>query len=194
MGRKVNKRVLKWKFANRFTLFDRIVAEVGPHRRWKKSTAPGRGLDGVFKSLVRAYARIMGTTSAAVMQQIRFGCPIKTRNPNNWNQCQARTAIGCLAASLEAGFIVQREIPELIASKAPRKRKPLKERNDLPVRVEAHNHGRSNYRGLAADRQSTRRVPPYVHAEASRTRTESGSRYYTRRSDRGERSASRRAR
>src|SRR5690348_1457604 len=103
-----------WTDAVRRVLYTRLVAQFGPYVDWKKTSSPGRGLDAMFDQFCDAFARAMGARSGdAVKHQIRFALP-ETEKGSTWGR-HAQTAILNKAAALEAGFIEDRHLPDLLA-------------------------------------------------------------------------------
>jgi hypothetical protein len=75
---------------------------------------PGGGQDATFDEFCSAYAAAVGAKSSdAVKQQIRFALP-ESEHGSTWER-QAQTAILNKAAALEAGFIEDKHLPNLLA-------------------------------------------------------------------------------
>ena len=103
-----------WTAAARRLLYSRVVALFGPYDEWKKKRSPGRGLDDDYDAFCEAFARVVGCKSAdAVKHQIAFALP-STSNATTWTR-HAQPAILNKAAALEAGFIGDKHLPDLLA-------------------------------------------------------------------------------
>lgn len=103
-----------WSGEVRRLLYRRLVKQFGASQKWEKSAAPGRGLDPAFEKFCGAFAQVVGAKSAdAVKHQIRFAMP-ETEHGSKWGR-QAQTAILNKAAALEAGFIKDSQLPNLVA-------------------------------------------------------------------------------
>lgn len=103
-----------WTGDVRRVLYKRLVQLFGPSDKWEKSGAPGRGLDADFDKFCEAFAQAVGAKSGdAVKHQIRFAMPESERG-STWER-QAQTAILNKAAALEAGFIRDSQLPNLVA-------------------------------------------------------------------------------
>lgn len=111
-----------WTSTARKLLFEELVERFGPHSEWEKATAPGRGMDQEFEKFCELMAELVGANSAdAVKHQIAFGSPVT--GVAVWNGPGfVQSAILNLAASFEAGFIVNSELPDLIAKRPKHKR------------------------------------------------------------------------
>lgn len=109
-----------WTGDVRRVLYKRLVQQFGPLNDWEKRQLPGRGLDQRFKEFCSAFALAVGAKSgAAVQHQIRFAMP-ETAQGSTWGR-HAQTAILNKAAALEAGFIDDGHLPDLLAvGRAPR--------------------------------------------------------------------------
>jgi hypothetical protein len=95
-------------------LYRRLVALFGPLAKWEKTNSPGKGLDDMFDQFCTDFARAVGAKSAgAVQHQIRFAMPETTRG-STWER-HAQTAILNKAAALEAGFIEDKHLPNVLA-------------------------------------------------------------------------------
>jgi hypothetical protein len=71
-------------------------------------------LDAQYDAFCDAFAIVVGANSGdAVKHQIAFALPSTSRG-STWKE-QAQTAILNKAAALEAGFIVNKHLPELLA-------------------------------------------------------------------------------
>jgi hypothetical protein len=80
----------------------------------KRGGSPGRGLDADFDRFCENFAQVVGAKSGdAVKHQIRFAMR-ETESGSTW-KCHAQTAILNKAAALEAGFIRDGQLPELVA-------------------------------------------------------------------------------
>jgi hypothetical protein len=103
-----------WTMEARRFLYRRLVAKFGPLGEWEKSHSPGRGLDADFAAFCASFATVIGAQSGdAVQLQIRFAMPESERG-STWGR-QAQTAILNKAAALDAGFIDDRHLPDLLA-------------------------------------------------------------------------------
>jgi hypothetical protein len=103
-----------WTGDVRRVLYKRIVKEFGPLEKWEKAHSPGRGLDQQFGEFCDAFAKAVGAKSGdAVQHQIRFAMPESSQG-SNWDR-HAQTAIMNKAAALEAGFIEDKDLPNLKA-------------------------------------------------------------------------------
>ena len=103
-----------WTGDVRRVLYRRLVQKFGPSWDWKKSGAPGGELDAEFEEFCDVFARAVGAASAsAVQMQIRFAMP-ESEQGSTWGR-QAQTAILNKAAALEAGFIRDGQLPDLLA-------------------------------------------------------------------------------
>lgn len=104
-----------WTPVVRQLLFERLTKEFGPARKWETSSRPGGGRDQAFDRFCARFAKVVSANSAkAVKQQIRFGMPVA--GEATWGQGQTQTAILCLAAAFEAGFIQDSDLPRLTAT------------------------------------------------------------------------------
>ena len=98
----------------RRVLYKRLVQLFGPLAEWEKTNSPGRGLDDKFDEFCADFARAVGAKSGdAVKHQIRFAMP-ETQRGSTWDR-HAQTAILNKAAALEAGFIEDKHLPDLLA-------------------------------------------------------------------------------
>lgn len=103
-----------WTPAARQFLFEQLTEQFGPLSKWEASNKPGRGKDRAYDKFCEQFAKVVGANSGeAVKLQIRFGMP--TVGESSWEE-QAQTAIHCLAASFQAGFIKDRDLPSLRAA------------------------------------------------------------------------------
>ncbi len=103
-----------WTPAARQFLFEQLTVQFGPLSKWEASNRPGRGKDQAYDKFCEHFAKVVGANSAeAVKLQVRFGMP--TIGESSWEE-QAQTAILCLAASFEAGFIQDKDLPNLRAA------------------------------------------------------------------------------
>ena len=103
-----------WTGEARRLLYRRLVTLFGPLRNWRKSHSPGGTLDEDFVNFCEAYALAVGAKSgAAVKHQIRFAMP-QSKSGSAWGR-QSQTAILNKAAALEAGFIEDSHLPDLLA-------------------------------------------------------------------------------
>jgi hypothetical protein len=114
------KRTPIWTEVARKLLFEELVTRFGPYSEWEKIGSPGRDLDKKFERFCESMAELVGANSAeAVKHQIRFGLPIP--GIARWQGSgHAMTAILCLAASYQAGFIRSSDLPDLIATRRPK--------------------------------------------------------------------------
>jgi len=86
----------------------------GPASTWENTGSPGRNLDVEFEDFCAAFARVVGAKSAdAVKHQIRFAMP-EAGSGSNWGR-HAQTAILNKAHAMEAGFIEDKDLPNLAA-------------------------------------------------------------------------------
>lgn len=100
--------------ARRF-LFEQLTAQFGPASEWEASNKPGRGKDRAYDKFCEQFSKVVGANSSeAVKLQIRFGMP--TIGESTWEKGQAQTAVLCLAAAFEAGFIKDGGLPNLKAT------------------------------------------------------------------------------
>jgi len=107
------KRLI-WSGEARRLLYRRLIEQFGPFDEWNNSNSPGRGLDASFDEFCKAFATVVGASSAeAVKHQIRFAMP-ETEHGSLWEQ-QTQTAIGNKAAALEEGFIGDKHLPHVYA-------------------------------------------------------------------------------
>src|SRR5947209_4004395 len=103
-----------WGGEIRRVLYRRLVAQFGPYATWTKSSSPGREHDASFEEFCETFARAVGAKSGkAVQHQIRFAMP-ETSKGSTWGR-QTQTAILNKAAALEAGFIEDKHLPDVIA-------------------------------------------------------------------------------
>ena len=103
-----------WTGDVRRVLYRRLVQRFGPYRQWKKKSSPGAEYDADFEDFCQAFARAVGAKSGkAVQHQIRSAMP-ETERGSSWGR-QAQTAILNKAAALEAGFIEDKHLPDLLA-------------------------------------------------------------------------------
>ena len=103
-----------WTGEVRRVLYQRLVQLFGPYRDWKKTSSPGGKHDAEFDEFCDAFAKAVGAQSGtAVKHQIRFAMPESERG-STWER-QAQTAILNKAAALEAGFIEDKHLPDLLA-------------------------------------------------------------------------------
>jgi hypothetical protein len=103
-----------WTGDVRRVLYGRLVKEFGSYDKWEKANSPGRNLDQQFNEFCDAFAKAVGAKSGeAVQHQIRFAMP-ESREGSTWER-HAQTAIMNKAAALEAGFIEDKHLPDLLA-------------------------------------------------------------------------------
>lgn len=103
-----------WSGDVRRVLYKRLVKVFGVSEEWEFSGSPGRGRDEEFDEFCDAFARVFGAKSGdAVKHQIRFAMP-ESEEGSKWDR-HAQTAIGNKAAALEAGFIRDSQLPNLVA-------------------------------------------------------------------------------
>jgi hypothetical protein len=103
-----------WTGDVRRVLYKRLVQLFGASDKWEKTGSPGRGLDKKYEEFCDVFAHAVGAKSAdAVMHQIRFAMP-ETERGSSWKR-QAQTAILNKAAALEAGFIRDGQLPDIVA-------------------------------------------------------------------------------
>ena len=104
-----------WTRATRQFLFEQLAERFGPASNWEETHKPGHGKDQAYNRFCEQFAKVIGANSGdAVKIQIRFGMP--TIGESTWKKGQAQTAILCLAASFEAGFIKDKDLPNLRAA------------------------------------------------------------------------------
>jgi hypothetical protein len=102
-----------WTRPARDLLFQTLVKKFGPYSNWEKSGSPGNGRDAEFDEFCEAFSKSVGAKSAdAVKHQIRFGSPVT--NASTWKDGHVRTAIFALASALDAGFIGNADLPNII--------------------------------------------------------------------------------
>jgi hypothetical protein len=111
-----------WTGEVRRVLYRRLVQQFGPYRGWKKTNSPGGTLDTKFDQFCDTFAKAVGAQSGnAVKHQIRFAMPESERG-STWGR-HAQTAILNKAAALEAGFIEDKHLPDLLAvGRLPKKK------------------------------------------------------------------------
>ncbi len=103
-----------WTGDVRRVLYQRLVDRFGPYDQWTKKSSPGRELDSAFLDFCASFATAVGAKSGkAVQHQIRFAMP-ETERGSSWGR-HAQTAILNKAAALEAGFIEDKHLPDLVA-------------------------------------------------------------------------------
>jgi hypothetical protein len=103
-----------WTGEVRRVLYSQLTRQFGEYAEWEKANSPGRGLDDDYDSFCEAFANSVGAESAdAVKHQIRFAMP-ESIEGSTWGR-HAQTAILNKAAALEAGFIGDRHLPNLLA-------------------------------------------------------------------------------
>jgi len=104
-----------WTGNVRRTLYEKVVEQFGPFDQWERKHSPGRGLDQKYDEFCERFAGWLGATSGeAVKHQISFAMP-ETASERTWEEGHARTAILNKAAALEAGFIENKHLPNLVA-------------------------------------------------------------------------------
>jgi hypothetical protein len=112
-----------WSGDVRRLLYGRLVQLFGPSYNWKKTNSPGGGLDASFEKFCGVFAQAVGAKSSdAVKHQIRFALP-ETEHGSTWGR-HAQTAILNKAAALEAGFIRDGQLPDLLAIGRTKKKTP----------------------------------------------------------------------
>lgn len=103
-----------WTGDARRVLYKRLVDLFGPYIQWTKKSSPGRDRDADFWEFCEKFAAAVGAKSGkAVQHQIRFALP-ETERGSTWGR-HAQTAILNKAAALEAGFIEDKHLPDLVA-------------------------------------------------------------------------------
>jgi hypothetical protein len=103
-----------WTGEIRRVLYQRLVQEFGPSWEWKRASSPGGDLDAKYETFCKVFAEAIGATSArAVEMQVRFALP-ESGDGSVW-EGHAQTAILNKAAALEAGFIKDSQLPNLLA-------------------------------------------------------------------------------
>lgn len=135
----MKKRI--WTNAARTHLFEEVVRQFGPHSEWQKERSPGRGLDDKFDKFCKAMAVVTGASGPdAVEQQIAFGSPV-TGNAKWSGYGHSQTAILCLAAAFDAGFIKAADLPDLKATQrkpqARKSKRRMSKRRDQTTGIEA---------------------------------------------------------
>jgi hypothetical protein len=103
-----------WTGDVRRILYTRLVQLFGSSDEWEKTNSPGRGLDAAFNQFCEIFAQAVGAKSGdAVKHQIRFALPETERG----STCDRHAQIAILnkAAALEAGFIKDKQLPNLLA-------------------------------------------------------------------------------
>jgi hypothetical protein len=104
-----------WTGDVRRVLYQRLVELFGPLSQWQRTNTPGGKQDAEFDQFCEDFARVVGANSAeAVRMQIRYAMP-ETDSGSIWEEGRARTAILNKAAALEAGFIENRHLPNILA-------------------------------------------------------------------------------
>lgn len=104
-----------WTPEARQLLYSRLREVFGPSNEWEYTNSPGRGLDETYTEFCGAFAHVVGAKSAdAVKHQVRFAMP-ETAEGSEWGR-HAQTAILNKAAALEAGFIEDNQLPNLVAT------------------------------------------------------------------------------
>lgn len=113
-----------WTPAARQFLFEQLREQFGPASEWKASSKPGRGKDPAYDEFCERFSKVVRAKSVrAVKMQIRFGMP--TVGESTWKAGQAQTAILCLAAAFQAGFIKDSDLPNLLATARKGVGKPI---------------------------------------------------------------------
>jgi hypothetical protein len=103
-----------WTGEARRVLYQQLLKRFGPLKSWKNTSSPGGKLDKEFEKFCTEFANVIGAKSGeAVQHQIRFALP-ETPKGSTWTG-QAQTATLNKAAALEAGFIENKHLPELLA-------------------------------------------------------------------------------
>src|SRR4051812_34875805 len=103
-----------WSGEVRRVLYRRVVALFGPYSTWANKNSPGADRDADYEEFCGWFARAVGAKSAqAVQHQIRFAMPETQRGSSRGRQTQ--TAILNKPAALEAGFIEDKHLPDLVA-------------------------------------------------------------------------------
>jgi hypothetical protein len=111
-----------WTGDARRLLYGRLVKLFGPYDQWKKTSSPGGGKDTEFDEFCDGFAKVVGANSGdAVKHQVRFALP-ETQSGSTWGG-QKQNAILNKAAALEAGFIRDKHLPNLLAVGPPAKKK-----------------------------------------------------------------------
>jgi len=106
---------LMWTTELRTQMFRALVAKFGPFEEWETTGRPGRGLDDQYDEFCDAMMTLTGAKSIqAVKHQIAYGKGVAGQAL--WeNNGRARTALSCLTASVDAGFIRPKDLPDLLA-------------------------------------------------------------------------------
>jgi hypothetical protein len=109
-----------WTGEIRRVLYSRLIQLFGSYSTWQKTSSPGGDQDAAFDEFCSAYAAAVGAKSGdAVKHQIRFALP-ESEHGSTWER-HAQTAILNKAAALEAGFIEDKHLPNLLAVGRPEK-------------------------------------------------------------------------
>jgi hypothetical protein len=102
-----------WTGDVRRVLYRRLVELFGPYEEWEKAASPGKGRDEEFDEFCNVFAQTVGAKSGrAVQHQISFALP-ETESGSVWH-AHAQVAILNKAAGLEAGFIRDKHLPNLL--------------------------------------------------------------------------------
>jgi hypothetical protein len=100
-----------WTGDVRRLLYRRLVELFGPYEEWQKAASPGKERDEEFDAFCNVFAQTVGAKSGrAVEYQIRFALP----ETESGRATQAQAAILNKAAALEAGFIRDKHLPNLL--------------------------------------------------------------------------------
>jgi hypothetical protein len=103
-----------WSGDVRRVLYRRLVQLFGTYEDRQKTSSPGDPHENSFDSFCVTFAEAVGAKSAdAVKHQIRFAMP-ESESGSTWGR-QAQTAILNKATALEAGFIRDKHLPNLLA-------------------------------------------------------------------------------
>jgi hypothetical protein len=104
----------RWSRAARDLLFQELVSQFGALDGWEEPYSPGHGRDEKYRRFLESFADLMGTGPRAVEMQVRFGSGVEGNA--HWRQGHSLTAILCLAAAYDAGFIGIADFPNLEAT------------------------------------------------------------------------------
>ncbi len=103
-----------WTGDVRRVLYTRLVEKFGSLDIWTGTSSPGGKHEDEFVAFCEDFARVVGAKSEAVKHQIRFAMP-ESSSGSVWEEGHARSAILNKAAALEAGFIKNKHLPNLLA-------------------------------------------------------------------------------
>jgi hypothetical protein len=105
-----------WSRAVRDLLFEELVERFGPYKDWEMQAAPSRRKRAEFDKFCASFADLVGAKSGeAVKHQIAWAIGVPMNSEHHWDSSQARNAMLNMAAAFDAGFIRNRDFPELTA-------------------------------------------------------------------------------